>query len=768
MSSLLKLGLHVMVIILVCLGLTGCSRGNVIPVVTPEQEPESVHADDADGHMLWGIWDIYLDSVKGTARVEPARGVETHFNVTPMITPPACADCVTTVVKGFDPVTRIMDIDVTLRNPSPISGHDVRGILFTNDLGHWLANPDEWTAYFDIPGGDWINPFKAYAKDQPDRLFAGSAVYTEKYQVHIPDKPMYAAIKYAVEANWPGHCKEPYEITGFSQTTINDTLGASGVVEVTVHDWQDDVDSVKLGAYEITGEDFIDFTYAGEGKWLLTLTNNQGVKAGDYTGKIIATSSNSGDMALYDSVVITVSGIEHKGWARVWGGLSGIFGENVATDYKGNIFVAGKFAETLDFDPGPGVDEPEVSGAKHIYISKFTPTGAYSWVLVYGGNTVLVTGLAIDNVGNIYTVGAFNNNIDFDPGPGVAMFTSVGDFDAYVCKFSSYGDFLWAATWGSGSFDSSEAISIDSQGKICVAGTFSGLADLDPSDAIEMHQSNGDADIFLSKFTSTGDFLWTKVWGGAFEEVCSDVGFDGSGNIYVGGDFFSDKVDFDPGPGEDEHGNEGYSDMFISKFMFNGDYQWTRTWGGAFADELKALSPDSSGNVYVTGAFNGTVDFDPGSGVDEHTSEGVRDVFLSKFDSNGLYGWSAVWGGDGNDTGTALAYSPDGIIYVSGTFAKTVDFDPGAGYDPHTSDTSFGAFLSRFDAFGSWQWTKSWGEIATCDSWDIAVDPDNNAFISGGFQGIVDFDPGPEKAEYTSNYNSMDAYLSKFPPGGVW
>ncbi len=758
--------------IILCLTLLiyGCSSSGFDSSLLPAQEENPVLSKEMQSaRVLLGVWDLYLDLSTNSVKVEFIRNGSIHVNVTQMVQPPQCMDCLTIVVNSFNPSTRVMDIDVGLRNPTGISGYDVRGIMFTNDLGHKLGNGDEWTAYFDIPGGDVINPFKAYAKDQPEREFAGFAQYTENYLVHIPDNPQYSAIKYAVDACWPGHCKEPYEITGFSQTTINDSIGASGVVEIIVHDWQDDVDSVKLGVYEITGEDFIDFTNAGEGKWLLTLTNSQGAKAGEYTGKIVATSANSGDMALYDSVVIEISGVEHNGWVRVWGGLSGIFGEAVATDYKGNVFVASRFSGTIDFDPGPGVYEQTCPGSCDISLSKFTPTGAFSWALNFGGSSADVcNALAVDSVGNIYLVGFFSSEADFDPGPGVDEHSSVGDADAFLCKLSSYGDFLWARTWGGEGYDSADAVAIDNQGNVCVSGIFEGDADLDPGEGIEIHHSNGEDDIFLSKLTSYGDFCWAQTWGGFSDDVCSDVDFDGSCDIYIGGHFSSDKVDFDPGEGSDEHENNGHSDIYISKFKYNGDFKWARTWGGPLADELGGIGVDFSGNIFATGSFANTVDFDPGSGVDEHTSVGLRDAFLSKLDSNGLYGWTMTWGGDSAVSGDGMAYSTDGITYVCGRYLKTVDFDPGPGQDNHTSGNNFNVFLSKFDLDGIWQWTRTWGEAGTCEGWDIAVDPDNNAYITGGFMGTIDFDPGPEKDEHTNNYNSMDAYISKFPPGGDW
>jgi len=75
-------------------------------------------------------------------------------------------------------------------------------------------------------------------------------------------------------------------------------------------------------------------------------------------------------------------------------------------------------------------------------------------------------------------------------------------------------------------------------------------------------------------------------------------------------------------------------------------------------------------------------------------------------------------------------------------------------------------FLGKFDLYGVWQWTKTWGEDGECNNYDLDIDLLGNAYLTGGFTGIIDFDPGPESDVHTNNYNSMDAYLIKFPPGG--
>jgi hypothetical protein len=132
--------------------------------------------------------------------------------------------------------------------------------------------------------------------------------------------------------------------------------------------------------------------------------------------------------------------------------------------------------------------------------------------------------------------------------------------------------------------------------------------------------------------------MWARAWGGIYWSYGKGVAMDGSGNAYVTG-WFSGVVDFDPGPKIDEHiayWDSAYA--FLSKFDPNGDFLWCRTWGGSYGINGEGVAMDGSGNPYVTGWFSGGVDFDPGPGVDKHSSDlDVVDAFLCKYPPDGVW-----------------------------------------------------------------------------------------------------------------------------------
>jgi len=299
----------------------GCSGGG-LSNTTPEAPPSSpnpnesaavppFNSDGGSERMLLGLWQFYFDPASLSVEAVPLRNADPHYDITKMLLPPICGNCLSIKVNSFFPISRVLDVDVTLRNPYPVPGHDVRGILYTNDQGHRLLNPDAWTALYDIPGGDPINPFRAFAKKEAKRTFGTTKTYTEKYYIYIPIPAHYEAITYAADGCWLGNCSEPYAIENFDQLNpLGDSIGATADLEVYVHDWQNNTNKVSISVPEITGEQLTPFDYVGDDKWRMTITVNVDVKAGPYVATIMASSSDSGDIALYRYVTIIITAAE--------------------------------------------------------------------------------------------------------------------------------------------------------------------------------------------------------------------------------------------------------------------------------------------------------------------------------------------------------------------------------------------------------------------------------------------------------------------------
>jgi hypothetical protein len=441
---------------------------------------------------------------------------------------------------------------------------------------------------------------------------------------------------------------------------------------------------------------------------------------------------------------------------------------NVAVDGSGYIYVPGYFWGEVDFDPGTGVDIHTAIGESDAFLSKFDSNGNFVWAKTWGGpSTEYPFGIAVDGSGNIYVTGNFWDEVDFDPGDDVDNHASNGWADAFLSKFDSNGNFMWAKTWGGGKDDGAYNVAVDGSGNVLVTGTFLDDVDFDPGSGVDIHVSNGSEEAFLNKFDSNGNFVWAKTWGGESQDYSLGVAMDESGNGYATGCFF-EEVDFDPGSGVDNHISNGSTDAFLSKFDSEGNFVWAKTWGGKDDDMPQEVAVDMLDNLFVTGFFfEGEVDFDPGSGVDIHISNGWSDAFISKFDSNGNFLWAKTWGGVDDDYAYGVDVDSADNVLVTGYFYSAFDFDPGSGVDYHASVGVYDAFLSKFDSTGNFAWARTWGGESVDMSYAVAADESGNAYVAGEFAYDADFDPGGGVDIHSSNGNCA-AFLSKFPPDGNW
>ena len=465
-------------------------------------------------------------------------------------------------------------------------------------------------------------------------------------------------------------------------------------------------------------------------------------------------------LALLGSLISFTARAQNLVWARSLGGTNQDQGNSVAVDGAGNVYTTGSFAGTADFDPGPGTTNLTSAGSTDIFVSKLDASGSFVWAVRMGGTGIDVGyWLAVDGSGNVYTTGYFNGTADFDPGPGTTSLTSAGSADIFVSKLDASGSFVWARSLGGTGTDVGNSVAVDGSGNVYTTGFFNGTADFDPGAGTANLTSAVNFDIFVSKLDASGSFVWARSLGGTVDDYGNSVAVDGSGNVYTTG-FFGGTVDFDPGPGTTNLTSVGGKDIFVSKLDASGSFVWARSLGGTSDDTGYWLAVDGSGNVYTTGIFQGTVDFDPGPGTTNLTSAGSNDIFVSKLDASGSFVWAVRMGGTGNDVGFSVAVDGSGNVYTTGFFVGTVDFDPGTGTTNLTSAGGGDIFVSKLNTSGSFVWAVRMGGTVDDIGNSVAVDGSGNVYTTGTFRGTVDFDPGTGTTNLTSA-GSDDIFLSK-------
>jgi hypothetical protein len=187
---------------------------------------------------------------------------------------------------------------------------------------------------------------------------------------------------------------------------------------------------------------------------------------------------------------------------------------------------------------------------------------------------------------------------------------------------------------------------------------------------------------------------WAKAMGSTGSNWGFGLTVDDGGNVISTG-WFMGTVDFNPGSGIVNRTSVGGEDVYVQKLDVNGDFVWAVSFGGSSSDRGYDIITDNGGNVYVSGNFTGTVDFDPGAGVFQRTAQGNWDAFVVKLDYLGNFVWARTFGGSGADYGYAITLSDSGFVYTAGMFQGTVDFDPGTAVLQRSSAGGFDIFVHK-------------------------------------------------------------------------
>jgi hypothetical protein len=365
---------------------------------------------------------------------------------------------------------------------------------------------------------------------------------------------------------------------------------------------------------------------------------------------------------------------------------------------------------------------------------------AHKWSKSFGGNNFDNSySVTTDKNGNVYTTGEFWGTVDFDPGTSVFNLTSGGtsDYDIFISKFDSIGNFMWAKGIGSADFEGGYSIVVDTIKNIYVTGYFRQIVDFDPGAGTYTLQAslpgNSNDNAFILKLDSSGNFVWVKDIGG-FNSTVKGISLklDKQGNIYSTGNF-SGNADFDPGAGNFYLTDQGNGDVYILKLDPLGNFVWARTLGGTDNDFSNSVTIDKLGNVYTVGTFAGTADLDPTSSgtftAMTSGSAGSPDIFISKIDNNGNFVWSKNIGSSNSEYATSVQVDTLGNVYTSGHFIGTVDFNPGAAiYNLASTMGGFDSYVLKLDINGNFIWVKP---FTASQSRASVIDGNNNIYITG-------------------------------------
>lgn len=259
-------------------------------------------------------------------------------------------------------------------------------------------------------------------------------------------------------------------------------------------------------------------------------------------------------------------------WVRTFGNSNFDAAVSVEVDQLGNVYTTGYFVGQVDFDPNPSNDYSltSINSSADTYIQKLDAMGNLVWVKSIGaGWEDSPYDIHLDKNGDLYTIGRFGLNLDFDPGPNTFFLTGKGDMDAYLLKLDTAGQFIWAKSWGASSADYGISVTTDDEGNVYTGGYFFGFVDFDPGPDERSLWSKGNGDFFLTKLTSNGDFLWARSGGGPVFDIVWEIALNQKNELFALGEFtFTGNFHTDWGTYNMTANSNGYSDVLLLKLNY--------------------------------------------------------------------------------------------------------------------------------------------------------------------------------------------------------
>ncbi len=426
-------------------------------------------------------------------------------------------------------------------------------------------------------------------------------------------------------------------------------------------------------------------------------------------------------------------------WSRGFGGLESDTAHAIALDGKGNVYITGSFGKSINFGSSTFV----TAGGKDIFLASFTPGGKHRWSMSIG-NSGHDTGydVAVDSNDNLYVTGTFATTVKF----GNSKLQSKGTYDVFVASFDSSGKHRWSRNFFRSIKDNGvPSIAVDGSGNTYITGRFAGSTNFGGP---TLNSKSSKWDVYLASFNSSGKHRWSKSFGSTTADMSQGVAVDGSGNVYVAGDFES-SINFG-GPSLSSKG--GFSDVFLTSFTTNGIHRWSKSFGGTSTDSVLAVAVDSNANVLITGYFLNSAEFGGG----KLTSNGSSDLFVAKFAPSGKHHWSKALGGSGGyEKGQGITADSSGNVYVTGYFANPVDFGGGT----LTSNGSMDMFIVSLTPTGKHRWSRSHGSIWYDQGLAIKTVGSGSTYVAGSFDKTVDFGGG-----LITSAGKSDTVLLKLSP----
>tara|TARA_B100001063_G_scaffold233056_1_gene248854 strand:+ start:27101 stop:28729 length:1629 start_codon:yes stop_codon:yes gene_type:complete len=407
---------------------------------------------------------------------------------------------------------------------------------------------------------------------------------------------------------------------------------------------------------------------------------------GDSTQITFNNTSLITDLALGNGIIYKQDSSNNLMWFKQIGGDKGrVSITNMQFDRLGNIYLAGAYYDSVDFDPSSSVNLL-VSNGHHsdAFIAKYSPGGSLIWVKGFGGpNWDFITSILIEDTANVYVSGVFWGKADFNPSLDTNYVTSYGNHDGFISKLSSVGDFKFVYRIGGSGWDRINKIMFNNNHDIVAVGSFEGIANMNPlTTSSNRLYSGGASDVFILRLDTGGNYISTKKIGG--------VGTVG-----------------------------------VTKALIDNDTLYL----------IGSLGDPSAGTQ------NGDVDFNPNSAVMNYSSDGTEDSYLAKYDPSDNLIWLNQVGGRWMQRTLDFYISNNSKLFFSNVIKDTsILYNNGVVIDTIIPQNS-SSLVAEIDCFGNYQRLTILNSSLSVGVTSLDTDSRMNVYSAGIFQGQTDFNP---------------------------
>lgn len=300
-------------------------------------------------------------------------------------------------------------------------------------------------------------------------------------------------------------------------------------------------------------------------------------------------------------------------------------------------------------------------------------------------------------------------------------------------------------------------IAVDASGNIYVAGYFYDTITFGVSSTLT---SAGSKDVYLAKYSSSGEILWVIQIGGSDTQEAIDLAVDASNNVYICGTLTGTTY-FEATSNSQSFSGNGYKQSFITKFSSSGALIWNTVNANTSSPcDVNSMTKDASGNLYITGQFDGNINFGATNLVSNNSS---YDIFVAKINpSTGAFIWAVKSGGASNENATDIAVDGAENVFIVGSYDGTTTI----GTNNFTSRGNSDIFVAKLNASGNFVWSKTCGSTSLDYGTCITVsNSGNDVFFLANFYGTLTFGSGLGTNPITPT-GSRDLLIAKLSANG--